>query len=187
MLIAKDQERASGYLSPERIQTLTDVAAQQGAWWFAMLMVRSGRASIAWIGTALIVLGHLGFSQSRRGRILAIALFASALGLTVDSTLRALGAVEFPSATSALLPPAWMVGLWAAFGVSFLRSLSWLPTLPLWTLGPLGGAAGVIAYRAGAALGVLDVEPSLQGHGSVAFAWALAIVSLSLFARRLER
>ncbi|MBK8012435.1 MAG: DUF2878 domain-containing protein [Deltaproteobacteria bacterium] len=184
-----------GGLTGSRLWMLADFAAQQGTWWFAVILVRLGHPEIAWLGASATVLGHLAIGPVARAKTAGLALFAAGLGFGVDTLLIGIGVLDFPSARLASSPdlvatmsvsPAWMVGLWAAFGVSLLNSLAKLTAKPLWVVGLLGGLAGVVAYRAGEAMDVLTIELGVAGHLAVCCAWALALVALALAARWLS-
>lgn len=159
---------------------LADVAGNQAAWWWCILCVRAGHPCLAVAGPAVYLGVHFELRPSSRTSILVLAIGASLLGLLVDSALVRLGFLALPGAD-----PGWtaafMVSLWAAFGVSISSSMSFLRQSSSYVALLFGALAGPIAYAGGERLGVLR----LASHASVAIgvAWALAVVALAVLAR----
>lgn len=130
------------------------------AGWFACVL---GPAwGWPWTGTALaLVLSgcHLALVE-RRGDELALMLAAAAIGTVVDSAQIAAGLLRFPGGTLfGVLPPAWLIVLWAQFAATFHFSLRWMKGRP-WTAALFGAIGGPFAFLAGRRLGIVDFHPA---------------------------
>lgn len=162
------------------VPRFADFAGSQAAWWWCILCVRAGHPCLAVVGPAAYLGVHFTLRPSRRTSILVLAVGASVLGLLVDTTLVRLGFLALPGAGRGWTA-AFMVSLWAAFGVSLTASMSFLRQSSSYVSLLFGALAGPIAYSGGERLGVLRLAP----HASVAVgvAWALAVVALAVLAR----
>ena len=159
---------------------LGDLALQQAAWWAAVLLAAHGRP-LAAAGAGLAgVAVHLALRPAERRRLLRAALAAAAYGFATDTALAAAGLATF--AGGGRVSPAWMIGLWAIFGVGLTASLRRVAALPLPLLAALGAAAGPLAYRGGAALGALEIS-GFPALAAVAVQWAVALPVLAWMAR----
>ena len=146
------------------------------AFWFAA--VAGAARGWLWAGPAacfLFLLMHLRMVPAQRMRELAYVLTVGALGTTVDTGMKALGAIAYPAAetwTSPLVPP-YIASLWVAFAMLPRFSLGWLSGKPL--LGALlGGVGGPLSFYAGTRFGVV-------GLGEVpALSWALLALEYAL-------
>jgi len=157
-----------------------DLVLQQAAWWTAVLLAAHGRALVGGAAGLAGVLFHLAFRCDERLRLLGVALAASAYGFATDTVLAAAGLVSYAGA--ARVTPAWMVGLWAVFGVGLTASLRRVASWPAPVLAALGAVAGPVAYRGGAALGALALAGT-PAFGAVAAQWAVGLPLLSWVAR----
>jgi hypothetical protein len=160
-----------------------DLALQQAAWWAAVLLAARGwplaaaAAGLAGVGV------HLALRPAERPRLGRAALAAAAYGFATDTALSAAGLATFAGAGPASpASPAWMVGLWAVFGVGLTASLRRLASWPLPLLAALGAVAGPLAYRAGAALGAIALAGG-PAFAAVAVQWAVALPLLARAAR----
>jgi hypothetical protein len=157
-----------------------DVALQQGVWWSAVLLAAHGRPFLGGAAALLAVALHLALRPAERGRIVHAALAAAAYGLATDTAVAAAGLASF--AGGGALSPAWMIGLWAAFGVQLTASLRRVATWPLPALAALGAVAGPLAYRGGAALGAIELDGP-AALAAVAAQWAVGLPLLARVAR----
>lgn len=160
---------------------MTDMLAAQGAWWACLLCARAGFERAALIGPALYVAAHLLLRPALRTRLAALAAGSALLGLLVDTLLMRASALSFPRSASPL-SPAWMVSLWAVFGLQLSASLERLTRAPLAAAAALGALGGPLAYRAGASLGAASLPPG--GMTAVGLSWLAATPLLVLLARR---
>jgi hypothetical protein len=156
---------------------VADFAGFQAAWWAAVLGAARG---IGWAGPAAAAaylalhLGALDRSAAARRRVLA----ATAAGALLETANLALGVTAFARTPFGLpIAPAWMVGLWAAFGATAGLSLGWMRgRYALAAL--LGAVAGPLSFAGGERLGALTLggAPALA---ALAGEWAVAMVLLA--------
>jgi hypothetical protein len=155
--------------------------------WFACVL--GGANARPWLGTALVsvlIVVHLGWVRHPKPELLLI-LLTGLLGALLDSTLVAMGLLEFPSGT--LLPstaPHWIIAMWMLFATTLNVSLRWLKGR--WLLaGLLGAIAGPLAYYAGAKLGGVSfpAQPALSLL-ALAMIWCLAMPILTALATRFD-
>jgi 1-acyl-sn-glycerol-3-phosphate acyltransferase len=169
-----------------RMRVLLDVVGFQAAWWVSALCARNGGTWQGPLTMALFLAGHtLLTARGRRGAQLVLAGLAALLGLLVDSALVAIGAVGFRATTVPLLPPAWMIALWAGFAVT-LETTMRAATSTLLRASLLGLLAGPLSYVAGQRLGSLTLAGT-GGTLAVAVAWAAAMPALSCLSRAAAR
>ena len=157
-----------------------DLVLQQAAWWSAVLLAVHGRPLAGGAACLAPVLLHLAFRPGERPRLLCAALVAAAYGLATDTALAAAGLESYAGARE--VSPAWMVGLWAIFGVQLTASLRTVAGWPLPALALLGALAGPLAYRGGVALGAITLAGPLA-FASVAAQWAVGLPLLAWVSR----
>ena len=159
---------------------LGDLALQQAAWWAAVLLAARGRPLGAAVAGLAGVAVHVALRPAERRRLLRAALAAAAYGFATDTALAAAGLAAF--AGGGRVSPAWMVGLWAIFGVGLTASLRRVASWPQPWLAAMGMVAGPLAYRGGAALGALEIA-GFPALAAIAVQWAVALPLLSWAAR----
>jgi hypothetical protein len=168
--------------APARLGVL-DALGQQAAWWAAVLLAARGHASLAAVAPLLLAGIHLALRPGARGRIAGCAALAALFGLATDTLLARSGLLSFAGAAGRA--PAWMVALWAAFGVALTASLRSAARWPVGLLPLAAAAAGPLAYRAGSALGALALAGGAAAAlPAVAAQWALGVPLLAFLARR---
>lgn len=160
---------------------LLDAAAQQSAWWWAALLAAHGQAALAAALPLAVVALHLALRPDARAAVLAAALGAALYGVATDALLVALGLLAFPVGGA---PPAFMVALWAVFGAGLTASLRALAGWPPGAVAIAAAVAGPLAYRAGAALGALQLSGGGAAMAAIAAQWALGLPLLAALARR---
>lgn len=166
--------------APARLGVL-DAIGQQAAWWAAVLLAARGHAWLAPVAPLLLAGIHLALRPPARGRIAGCAALAALFGLATDTLLARSGLLSFAGAAGRA--PAWMVALWAAFGVALTASLRSAARWPGGLLA-LAAVAGPLAYRAGSALGALALSGGAAALPAVAAQWALGVPLIAFLARR---
>jgi hypothetical protein len=164
------------------------VIGGQAAWWTCVLLVRSGRETLALAGPAAHVAAHAFLRPAHRSAALALAAAGALAGFAGDSALVAAGLLEFPGAgEDAAWSRPWMAALWAALAVSLTLSLRRLLRGPVALAAALGAVAGPLAYLAGERLGVLALAPgplAARALAGIAAEWFVAVALLVAVARR---
>ena len=157
---------------------LLDFVANQAAWWWCVLLVRSGETALSLAGPLAYVVVRAAAAESALVPVVALALAGAAFGAVGDQLLAAFGLIDFGAAGT---NGGFMVALWAMFAVSLMFSNSFVVRLPAWQRALAGAAAGPLAYLGGERLGVLALAPS--AWFGVAVEWAVALTVLPLLVR----
>ena len=153
--------------------------------WFAAV-IGAGHGSV-WpgVGAAAVFAGwRLRAAAHPRveARLLAAALL---IGAVLETCWVRAGLIHYAAARPLASSPAWLLALWATFGLTIVPLFGYLQTRP-WRAAILGAAGGPLSYSA-AARGWHAVYfparpwPSLL---ALALGWALALPALTLLARR---
>lgn len=138
--------------------------------------------SALWIALHLSALGEDRVSE------IWLLLAAAVLGYAADSVLVMSGFIEFPPHAQLGGPsPLWMVALWVGFAATLRHALRWLGNRYLLSA-LLGAIGGPLAYRAGEALGAIEISDPLSGLIAVSVEWLVAMpLLLGLIALRKSR
>jgi hypothetical protein len=168
---------------------LVNVLVGYAAWLAVALLAARGAPLMAVLPSLFAVVLHLALKErGARGREAILSLIAALVGLVVECLLMHIGVTSYAvGATTAGLPPAFMIGLWMAFATFINVSLAWLkPRVALAAL--LGAVASGPSYLAGSKLGALTLgEPIWQSLVIIGLLWAVAFPLLVIVARRLDR
>jgi hypothetical protein len=156
--------------------------------WFVTLQAAAGGR--AWIG--LLALAAFVAVQARISRVpgadLRLAACAALGGLLVDTLFIQGGLLRYASpGPLPALAPAWILAMWANFGLTLNSSLGWLQGRAVLAAG-LGAVGGPMAYLAGVKIGAATLAaPPLAVYGGVAIAWGIATPVLLDLAVRFAR
>jgi hypothetical protein len=171
------------------MKVLANVALSYAAWLAVAVLAARGNFWLAVVPSLVALILHVGLvrREQRRSELL-LALVAIVLGLGVETIHMAAGATHYAAgATVAGLPPAFMIGLWAAFATLINVSLAWMKDR-LWLAVLFGALASGPSYFAGSKIGALTLgEPVWQSLVTIGAVWAVAFPLLIVMARRLER
>jgi hypothetical protein len=168
-----------------RATFLLNYVAYQIGWLAAIVGAASGHgtggASLAFALTG----GHVMLARDRRGE-LALVLAALAAGVVVESGQIASGTYRvLADAPAGVLPPLWLLALWAQFATTFRFSLRRVMTRP-WSAMLFGAVGGPIAFLAGERLGAVELAVPLgPALARLVVAWGLALAWLAWLTRRL--
>ncbi len=125
--------------------------------------------------TALWITLHLSALGEDRISEAWILLAAAAFGYAADSLLVMLEFIQFPLHARLGGPsPLWMVALWVGFAATLRHALRWLGGRYV-LAALLGAIGGPLAYRAGEALGAIQIPDPLSGLTAVSVEWLLAM------------
>ena len=165
-----------------RASRVANAVAFQACW---LAFVAGAGAGISWPGFALLTLFaavQVRWGGQARADV-ELALVCGAFGFAIESALVQSGAFHHVPPFEGVLAPAWIVGLWAAFGLTLNHSLAFLASRPLAAvfLGLVGGpiAYGVAASRFGAI--AFDGTP-VFALALVGLAWGASVPLLALVA-----
>ncbi|QNP41758.1 DUF2878 domain-containing protein [Lysobacter solisilvae (ex Woo and Kim 2020)] len=165
------------------MRALANAVGYQAVWIIAVTGAAHGRAYWALAAAAVFVAAQWLASQHRASdlRLLAVAV---ALGVILDGTLAASGWLRYATPDPALLAPAWILAVWAAFALTINHSLRFLQGRPAWAaaVGALGGPAAYLAAERGFGA-VTFATPPARGVVMLAVAWALVLALLGHLAQ----
>ncbi|OYW53021.1 MAG: hypothetical protein B7Y80_18860 [Hyphomicrobium sp. 32-62-53] len=171
------------------MRVFMNVALNYAAWLAVALLAAQGEYGLAVVPSLVALVIHLGVMPAEKRRPeLMLAAAAIPLGLGVETITMAVGATQYAEgATVGGLPPAFMIGLWAAFATLINVSLAWMKDR-LWLAVLFGALASGPSYYAGSKIGALSLgEPVWQSLVTIGAVWAVAFPLLILMARRIDR
>ncbi len=170
------------------MKNLVNFVAFQAVWFSAVV----GASKALWwpgpLAATVFAIAHLLSPMRIRGDgfLIAVALL---LGAVVDSAYAFSGtltyAAPFPSEH---LAPLWILALWVGFALTLNHSLAYLAHRPLFAT-VAGAIVGPISYwSAGRAFDAVTLgDPLWRSVLALSFGWAIAMLVLSLVARRSVR
>ena len=151
------------------------ICAARGQPWLSVALA-AAFATVQWLVSS---------QQASDARLLACAV---ACGILLDGSLAGSGLLQYASPKPALLAPAWILALWAAFAMTLNHSMTFLRGRPL-LAAAFGAVGGPLAYL-GASRGfdaVAFVEPGWPALLGLALGWGLAMPALAVLAHRWNR
>lgn len=157
--------------------------------WFAG--VGGAANGLWWPGPVALVLfagWHLRPAIRARGDLPLMGL-ALVLGFITDTLMAAGGLSRYAAAVpTAPWAPLWILSLWAGFALTLNHSMRWLTARP-WLVAPLAAIVGPATYLAAAKVwgAVSLLAPRVEALGTLASCWFVAMLTLSLAARRWAR
>lgn len=144
----------------------------QGAWFACVVGAARGFAGWGVAAVAAAVALILAASNHRRADGLLIAM-ALATGIVWDSLLLGTGVVDYASRGPVEgVAPAWILALWALWGVVLREPLSWLHGRPI-AGALLGGVGGAFSYAAAARLGACRFPDPTLAMAVLAAGWSV--------------
>ncbi|MCQ4163505.1 DUF2878 domain-containing protein [Tahibacter harae] len=150
--------------------------------WFAAVL--GAARGWTWLGPmAVLLLGSVQLLVSTQRRADArLALLAIAAGFALDGGLSLLDLARY-AAASPPWPPAWLLAIWAAFGLTLNHSFV-LAQRHLGASALVAAAGGPLAYWSAAQLGAVAFpQPAWRGLAVLALAWSVALPLLASVAR----
>lgn len=170
------------------MRNFANFIAFQLVWFAAVGGAGHGVAWPALLSFAMFVAWHAGSRTWARGDAGLMAM-AVVLGFGVDSGMAMLGLARYsaplPFANSA---PAWILALWAAFGLILQHSMRWLCLHPPWAAAA-AAIVGPVSYYGAARLcaAVSIAEPVPRSLTVLGAAWFIAMGVLAMRVRHLAR
>jgi hypothetical protein len=160
-----------------------NVLTFQAAWLGTLGGAAVGRLWIGPVAALALLAWHVAGAAQRR-RELGSVVAVTALGTAWDVVPAALGLIEYRGGLTVLGgAPLWIVALWLALATTLNVSLRWLRTRR-WLAVALGAVVGPLCYRAGAALGALQLVEPFAALGAQAVAWSVLMpMTVALAAR----
>ena len=167
------------------MNTLLTVAGYECVWFAAVMGAGRGHD---WpgLGAAAAFIGwRLGASRIRglEVRLLAAALL---IGAVLEACWVRSGLIRYAAAWPLASAPAWLLALWASFGLTIVPLFGWLRRRT-WLAAALGALGGPLSYwAAGRGFGAVHFPAKpLWALGALALGWAAAMPALTTLERRL--
>ncbi len=167
------------------MKNLVNFVAFQAVWFAAVVGASHGLWWPGPIAATLFGIAHM-LSPARVAGDGLLIVVALGLGSVIDSAFAFSGvltyAAPFPSAQ---LAPLWILALWVGFALTLNHSLAYLAHRPV--VATIAGAVvGPISYwSAGRAFDAVTLaDPFWRSVIALSFGWGLAMLVLSVFARR---
>jgi hypothetical protein len=154
------------------------------AGWFACVLGASWHHPVAGLAVALVLIASHLWLAPEPGREVGLILLAIAVGGAIEIYQLAAGTYRFTSGMlSDVLPPPWLLAMWAQFATSFRYSLRKVMIQPRWAA-IFGALGGPVAFLAGERLGAVTLLPPLA-HGllRLSLAWMIALALFSVVVR----
>ena len=172
-------------MSQRAVGLLLNFVAFQLGWFACVVGAARGWPLTGTAIAAVIVAWHI-VRAARPAQELKLALFALLIGVLWESSLIALGLIDFTSGTLlAGLAPPWILALWALFATTLNLSLGWLKQR--WLLAALLGAvAGPLSYWAGMRLGAVQFVAPWPALTALSIGWAVMTPLLVRLARNFD-
>ena len=144
--------------------------------WFSCVL--GGANQLPWIGVliaSVVLLAHVARSDDPvfECKLLFTALI---IGLIFDGIPQSLGWITFGHVNfwPDILPPPWMVVLWALFASTLNISLAWLQNKKFLAI-LIGAISGPLSYWSGARLGALSLTHATAALIYLAIGWGLIV------------
>jgi hypothetical protein len=160
-----------------------EFALCQAGWWLCVLGA-ARHAPAAGIAFAVgLVAGHL-VSRDQPARATALVVAVTLVGWLWDSLLARTGLLVYvDSPLPATAAPAWMAALWAMFAIQLDGPLRALHD-HRWLAVAVGALAGPLSFRAGAALGAVQLVDPTTALIAIGLGWACLLPACLALARR---
>lgn len=158
------------------MRTLAEMIGFQVVWLASALGAAAGAALPGITAAAAFLALQIATARPVRP-MLAVVGAAAALGLAVESLLAAAGLVSYAAPWPLQgVAPAWIVGLWAAFGSTTPAMARLFGNVGWPALAAVGAALAPLSYLAGAGLGALSLPRGAAAAAiAVGVAWAIAL------------
>ncbi len=141
-----------------------------------------------WLGpVAVIVAIAIHLSRADRPTTeLTLIVVCATLGALFDSTLVALGWVDYPSGVfNAMLAPYWIITMWMLFATTLNVSLRWLKNRKM-LAAAIGFVSGPGSYIAGNKIGAIAFIDQNAALTALAVGWAVLLPLLMYVSDELD-
>lgn len=163
---------------------IVELVAFQAVWLTCAIGAASGSGAPGMAAAALFLAAQILLRDPRSG-IVAMTLVGGIAGLALETLLLAADLVRYAAHwPDARLAPAWIVGLWLAFGSTLPTTTRWLGADKWAFVATLGAIFGPLSYLAGSQLGALHLtEPEGVALAAIALCWGVMLPALVALAR----
>lgn len=167
------------YSRPAGHTSILNYFLYQAGWFACVLGAAAGWPRSGFLVAATLLAVHLMLSADRRRELRRIAL-AVTMGVLVEGLHITAGTYRFTSGTIvALLPPPWLLVMWAQMATTFEFSMRPVIARPA-AAALFGAIGGPLAFLAGERLGAVTLDrPLAPGLALLAISWAIAMAALA--------
>lgn len=161
-----------------------NLVGYQLVWFGVVILAARGQPWLS-VGLAATFAAAQWLVSTRQASDVRLLACAVACGVVLDGSLAASGLLEYASPQPAMLAPAWILALWAAFAMTLNHSMTFLRGRPL-LAAAFGTVGGPLAYL-GASRGfdaVAFPDPPIPALLGLALGWGIAMPALAVLARR---
>ncbi|MCW8955905.1 MAG: DUF2878 domain-containing protein [Gammaproteobacteria bacterium] len=152
---------------------LNFIAFQLG-WLSCVLLAARDMPYIGIVITLLLVAIHL-LLELHRMHALVFLILVTVIGSAWDSVLTHYGILVFSSGMIVdFLAPLWIMAMWLIFATTLTVTFRWLYGR-YWVAMVLGAISGPLAYRAGSALGAVEIPNLFVASVVLAVGWAILL------------
>lgn len=170
------------------VRNMLELGGYQVAWLACAWAAAAGSSALSLLATGTFLLLQV---IANRANLSWLSLMASGCaGAAVESLFAATGVVSYSASwPSAAAAPAWIIGLWLAFGSTFTTMAAAFGAHPAAKAALLGALFAPLAYAGGEGLGALQIgAPRGESLAIIAAAWAVALpILISVHLRDLRR
>jgi len=161
-----------------------NLVGYQLVWFGVVIFAARGQPWLSIAMAATFVLAQWAMSNKRTSDM-RLLMCAVVFGVVLDGSLASTGLLRYASPLPALIAPAWIIALWAAFSMTINHSMTFLRGRPA-LASVFGAIGGPLAY-AGAARGFDAVAfdaPAWPAMLALALGWGMAMPVLAVLAQR---
>jgi len=159
------------------------IAGQIG-WFACVLGAAHGKAWIGALVVAVLACAHLALTHAKRRELLFLCV-VTICGWTWECAVVRTGWLRYPGDAATAYAPYWMASLWLLFALQINAVFRWLRGR--WMIAALlGGIAGPLSFRAGAALGAAHLIAPVAALALIAAGWMVWLPALVWFGEKAE-
>jgi hypothetical protein len=156
--------------------------------WFSCVL--GGANQLPWLGVLISCLVLFAHVRRSNDAVFECKLLFTAIiiGIIFDGIPQSLGWITFSPVSfwPNILPPPWMIILWALFASTLNVSLAWLQSKKVLAI-LIGAISGPLSYWSGARLGALSLTHGTAALIYLAIGWGLIVPVLLKIAASKEK
>jgi hypothetical protein len=156
--------------------------------WFSCVL--GGANQLPWLGVLISCLVLFAHVRRSNDAVFECKLLFTAIiiGIIFDGIPQSLGWITFSPVSfwPNILPPPWMIILWALFASTLNISLAWLQSKKVLAI-LIGAISGPLSYWSGARLGALSLTHGTAALIYLAIGWGLIVPVLLKIAASKEK
>jgi Protein of unknown function (DUF2878) len=140
-----------------RTRIVSNFLAFQVAWFVCVWGGAHERVGLGVLWVAITVVAHIVLAPRVKTEATLVAL-VTLLGTVWESAVVVMGLVRYPFGNFfALMPPIWIIAMWALFAIVLNVSLRWMKGRPL-TAAIFGFMGAPLSYWAGYRMGAIQTD-----------------------------